>query len=504
MKIIFSEKISLALLAFLSFCCQSNTALIRGEQLGGVTASQNNEPRARGTTKMPGMDYSAQDPFHNYPDEWTSDDLYRRRKLECLPSNSRRRLDIYHYSRYELMIEPRIMLEKMIEGMIVSIRGDSEETDFKSFYFNMRKLMIGEERISFLPSHSTSRINIFSSVANHFESFELFPKKIPRKGESYNLINCSFNSKSKEEDDDILEFSDDEDVIDEPTRSVVYSRYLSGKVEVSKPGYKLEACLDDEDDDKPVQKEMDKVIHLSGIRLKAINSGDIQKIKNLRSYQKIIKFWIEFQDSFSSFHQLFDILNEQKLKKLVLNGTETTGEGLSAFLLKLPTALFWGNLKTLRCLNLPNEIVIDYLKSLKNLDNFYWRPVDSCNESLPVAAISSVKQLHLCLSQVKETEVNVTIENILKIFPNVEKIKIELNGDFSLSQIPTRTLKEITIKCNKMENESDFMQSLFESELVAGNIYFFNGFVRWRKHKRDIFYQFVFQNCITPSTLIAK
>lgn len=215
----------------------------------------------------------------------------------------------------------------------------------------------------------------------------------------------------------------------------------------------MEVCSDDEDEDRPVQKETEKAIRLTGIRLKAIDLDDIQKIKNLLLYQPIIKFWIEFQDSFSSFHQLFDIFNELKLRKLVLNGTKETEEGLNAFLLQLQTAPFWNELKTLQCLNLPNEIVIKYLESLKNLENFYWKPVDSCNGALPVPPIPSVKQLHLCLSQVKETEVNATIENILKIFPNIEKIKIELDGDFLLSQIPTQTLKEVTIKCNKMENE---------------------------------------------------
>ena len=473
MKVVFNKTVVLFLLSFISLSCQTNnTVVTEGEDLYHRPIIQDNVPVPRKGRKPFDLKYSAKDQFEGYPDEYTTEHLYTKSRLDNLPKHYLHRLDISYTNRDDLFEEPSSMLEKMIKGQNVSLRGDSTEEEFKKFYFKIRELMKATNQDNSISSYS--RIMMFSSNENHFKSFELFPKVIPMKGESYNLINCSFNSKSKEEDDDILEFSDDQDVIEEPIKSVEYADYS--------------------DDDEPVQKETEKVVRLTGIRLKAIDSDDIQKIKDLLNYQEIIKFWIEFQDSFSSFHQLFDILNKQKLKKLVLNGTEETGEGLNTFLLKLPTASFWNELKTLQCLNLPNEIVFNYLKSLKNLDNFYWRPVDSCNESLPVAPIPSVKQLHLCLSQVKETETIKTIENILKIFPNVEKIKIELNGDFPLSQIPTRTLKEITVKCNKMENESDFMQSLFESGLEAGNISFFNGSVRWRKQKDTVFYQFVFEN----------
>ena len=172
---------------------------------------------------------------------------------------------------------------------------------------------------------------------------------------------------------------------------------------------------------------------------------------------------IIFDNSFTKYKELGDILKRKKSKRLSFSTYNYAFFQPQSILDCLKEDSFWSEVEYLKFDNCSLGVIIDiFILDLPKLEELKVSITNATGKYHRLPEIETLKVLKVSFNF--EGNCADEIAKLLSAVPNVEKVTISIKTPVELKkfEIKNEKLKEIKIGCSQLENESLFMQQLIE------------------------------------------
>lgn len=229
---------------------------------------------------------------------------------------------------------------------------------------------------------------------------------------------------------------------------------------------------------------------------------DLASLSQVLENNQISKLECYFESAQSSYSDLFDIINNQKFNSLTLCSYHQESAQIQNFINDLAMIeSFWTDLEYLQLNNFSFETIFHLLQNnsfsklekLELVDCPYGNFNGSFDRQLK---FDSVKELSIKLAyhgSIDSESCKEDIEDILKMFPNVEKVTLKVSGELvNIEWTKCEKLKEIHISCLPLEYKHVFICELINlPQLVSVSvIQYLHSKYEWKKENDHIYYEF--------------
>ena len=361
--------------------------------------------------------------------------------LTTIPDGSLMELNVFHPEVNEFASNPNVFLNKIEKCKHFAIKSDISAELFEDFYFKMKESFLA----NFIDNtfYFTNYLNLFSSPTHQSQHAAFFQKKRNTWDWNENIYL------------DLGEFS-------------------QGIPQYEATDYSLETATH-------LLVSIGKNARLDLLE-KAFDN------KNMLSIQ------IDFQRSFNQFNQLIEIIRGKTLQSLIINPAFDEMENGLKFIDDLIKTSFWIGLKHLEIFHVSLKVISKVLDSLPpNLQKLELLLPELSNgkfyskgESLKYLSVRELKILSY-----GNFDCAKDIEELLLLFPNLERLTFGSNGPLKPFEIKNNQLSELTIQFSELEEGDKFIKELINSTtLTRGCVRrdLSNG-IKWKKHEGRIYYE---------------
>ena len=366
--------------------------------------------------------------------------------LTAIPERSLIGLSVFHPEVTKFAFDLNVFLNKIEKCHHLRIESEISSELFEDFYSKMKESIL--ENVIDNTSYTVSYLNLFPSPSHQSKHSAFFEKKTNTRDWDKRLY------------------------LDLTESSLGIPRY-----EVT--DYSLEAAL-----------------HLHVSMGKNSRLDLLEKAFDNRSMKSI---QIDFHRSFNQFDELIEVIKGKTLQFLNINPAFDEIKNGLKFINDLINTHFWIRLEHLDIFKVSLQVISKVLDSLPpNLQTlkfdlprssngeFNKKMNDSKGESLKYTSVRELK-----IKAYGYFDYTKDIEELLLLFPNLERLTFDSDGPLKPFEIKNNQLTELSIECSELEDVDNFIKELINSstltlvEIKRRPC----DTIKWKKHEGRIYYE---------------
>ena len=209
------------------------------------------------------------------------------------------------------------------------------------------------------------------------------------------------------------------------------------------------------------------------------------------------KIEITVEGAFDKHDELIQLIKKKSFKSFGFSSFVTNGKNNTFVwenLAEIPT--FLQSIESVHCGPLSKNSIMKILQSIEEKLRKVKIEINEivCESLFRMTKFDSVKDLTVIFSCNRVTKED--IEELFSIFPNLEKFSIEVPFQLVMFEIKSTKLREVGIKCSRMEDEEKFFSKLNPaSQFTLVQVQQNHANIKWIKRDGYIYYSFeIFMN----------